>query len=192
MCLESTGRRDLQAWSALTIQSLQKKHKHNLCLLPAHRLQLCHRMLSQRGSRNVPSEVPLPRKSGWSEDQFPLELVERWCRGPGIRGLPDALQLDLLQLDALQLALFIPCVEWGVGGCWASHSAGDKLLTGVTLLPPFLSSMRPGSKAVSQQPRGDSILSPVPLLPHLLGTGIRGHREGRASRQWCSLREHYG
>lgn len=66
---------DLHSQSASVIQSLQRKHKHNLCLLPAHCLQPCHRMLSQRGSRNVPSEVPLPRKSGWSEDQFPLELV---------------------------------------------------------------------------------------------------------------------
>lgn len=60
-------------------------------------------------------------------------------------------------------SLFIPCVEWGVGDCWASHSAGDKLLTGATLLPPFLSSMRPGSKAVSQQPQRR--LHPVPCPP---------------------------
>lgn len=40
--------------------------------------------------------------------------------------------------------------------------------------------------------REDSILSPVPLPPHLPGPGIRGLPlgEGRASRQRRNLREH--
>lgn len=77
--------------SDLMIQLLQRKHKRNLCYsLPAHSLQPCHSMLSQRESRSVPSKVAALRiSSHWS-------WWERlWCRGPGIQGPPDSLQLAL-------------------------------------------------------------------------------------------------
>lgn len=75
--------------SGLVIHMLPRKQKPSpRCSPSAQSLQPCH----SRESRNVPSEAPLPRKSGCSEDEFPWDwLVRLWCGGPGKRGLPDPL-----------------------------------------------------------------------------------------------------